>query len=30
VTRSFDGGAPNLSLDSMSDALAVAEGEGHR
>lgn len=30
VTRSFDGGAPVISLDSISDALALAEGEGHR
>jgi hypothetical protein len=30
VTRSFDGGPALLSLESISQALALAEGDAHR
>jgi hypothetical protein len=30
VTRSFDGGPALVSLESISQALAVAEGDAHR
>ena len=30
VTRTYDGGAALISLESISEALALAEGDSHR